>query len=764
MATSQKFGELLSQAIWKINLLRGNTGIQAIQDNIGYALGRDSGGSCVAYWRKGNVPKPEDLEDLARELLEHGGFSERRELSQFLVQGKHPDPQELCDRLWRDTPTVTKTETETLKCHNLPPRYGDFLGRDQDIRRVTEGLASRWPMISIEGLSGVGKSTLAIEIGYRCLLEPTAMLAPPFDAAFDAAFDAVVWISAQHRPEQPLWLQETLNTVARVLEQPLLSQLAPEQKWLEVEKLLRTQRVLVIVDNFETMEDRDLERWIESIPEPSKVILTTRHGKARRAWDVHLRGLAEADALLFIEKQLQRIGLPHKIEDAGWRSLVQVTDGNPKAIEMALGYLKHGVLNLNALIDALHTASQSVGRIFDDLFQRSWGTLSADARAALWAMSFFADTVSQEALGATAGLGAYHLHTALEQLTELALLEGDANLRYSMHPLTRAFVIAQLRAEPEWESAARERWIDWYTGFLATYIPQTGEYWSMLQSLDIEVTNLENLIQWTFEKEHALVPLLAQRVWYFLYIRGEWVACERYVRRAIQQAAQQQQTALRLWLEVHLARLLVQQANFAEAEERLLRAEAEINALNQVEYLVQTNIFNRLAQLYLLQGNLDEAERYGQQALALSEQFNDKYHRLRSHYRLGQVQLHRGQWAEAEHKYRELLVEARHEHWERQEGYCKLHLAIALIALARLDEAATLLTEAVDLAGKWKEPLLEGKAQLEQAILESRRGNIEPAGALARSALTLFQRFGDRYDEIKTADLLARLKATQGSA
>ena len=754
MATSQRFGELLSRAIRQASLRQNNAKIARIQDEIGYKLRPNSGGSCIAYWRKGNVPKLADLEALARELLTCGGFSTERELEQFLKAGGHPTPTQFCECWWRSAPTPPVPATP--KSHNLPPRYGDFLGRDQDIKRVTEGLASRWPMISIEGLSGVGKSTLAIEIGYRCLFEPVAMSAPPFDAAFDA----VIWISAQHRPQQEIWLQETLDTVARVLEQPLLSQLAPEQKRLEVEKLLRAQRVLVIVDNFETMEDQDLERWIESIPEPSKVILTTRHGKARRAWDVHLRGLAETDALLFIEKQLQRINLPHSNQAAGWLSLVHVTDGNPKAIEMALGYLKHGVLNLEALVNALHTASQSVERIFDDLFQRSWETLSVDSHAVLWSMSFFADTVSQEALGATAGLGAYRLHVALEQLTELALLEGDANLRYSMHPLTRAFVSAQLQAEPAWETAARERWIDYYTDFLARFTPQTGEYWSVLQELDIEVTSLENLTHWTFEKEHVLVPLLAKRIWYFLFIRGEWVACEKYVRRAIQQATQQQQTELRLWLEVHLARLLVQQANFAEAGDRLRRAEAEINALNQTELFVQTNILNRLAQLYLLQGDLDKAECYGKQALALSERFDDKYHRLRSRYRLGQVELHRELWAEAEQQYRELLAEAQQEHWERQETYCKLHLALALSGLARLDEAATLLAEAKDLGGKWKEPLLEGRAQLEQAKLESRCGGTESAVSLARSALTIFQRLGDRYDEIKTADLLAHLEIT----
>ena len=134
--------------------------------------------------------------------------------------------------------------------------------------------------------------------------------------------------------------------------------------------------------------------------------------------------------------------------------------------------------------------------------------------------------------------------------------------------------------------------------------------------------------------------------------------------------------------------------------------------------------------------------------------------RLRSRYRLGQVQLHRELWTEAEQQYRELLAEAQQAGWERQEAYSKLHLALALSGLARLDEAAALLTEAKDLGGKWKEPLLEGRAQLEQAKLESRCGGTESAVSLARSALTIFQRLGDRYDEIKTADLLAHLEIT----
>jgi hypothetical protein len=77
--------------------------------------------------------------------------------------------------------------------HNLPqPDYGQFIGREEELKRVHELLSpnSRHFVVTIDGIGGIGKSALALEVAHRYLRDYDR-LAP------EERFEAIIWTSAK---------------------------------------------------------------------------------------------------------------------------------------------------------------------------------------------------------------------------------------------------------------------------------------------------------------------------------------------------------------------------------------------------------------------------------------------------------------------------------------------------------------------------------------------------------------------------------------
>lgn len=157
MASSpHTFADLLTEAIYTIKA-HTEKNISVIQDELGYALGRE-GGSFIAFLRKGNVPSlVQDVEQLAFELVQRGGL-ERATCLRLLFSADHPDAKALAAQ-WFSSETdvyAARPAVEQLAPFVVGPPIKhprQFFGRPQELTRIF----SLWQALPLQHTAVIGE-------------------------------------------------------------------------------------------------------------------------------------------------------------------------------------------------------------------------------------------------------------------------------------------------------------------------------------------------------------------------------------------------------------------------------------------------------------------------------------------------------------------------------------------------------------------------------------------------------------------------------
>lgn len=591
--------------------------VRAVQEQCGERLHYNV--HTIGYWCRGFLSRPDQVESLVRYMIAKVRMVNWYHwANSLLIQTHYPHREALLQELF---PECTPPGEPVPVRSNLPPSFGDFVGRAEELHRVLQALDSaRWPVVAIEGLGGLGKTTLALQAARRCLPGPQGALQQPFTA--------VIWISAKDQPEKKLWFNDILTLVARELGYDAIAQHVSAQKRAIVNQLLAQQRTLLVIDNFETIDDRELDGWLEEVPEPSKVLITSRYAKLRAAKAIYLQGLKAADALAFIHRHERDLGLGALLasDETGLHALVQATEGNPKAMEMTLGHVRDGGLRIEEVVEHLYTMSRTVGDIFQYLFARAWQALTVDASHLLQVMPFFVDTASKEALGVAADLSGYQLETALEQLERMSLLErridDKMTVRYGIHPLTRAFARSKLAEAALWEQQARQRWSKYYLRFAEGKIERDrtkGRYWDALggggrlAALDPEWPNFQQVLAWAdvTKEDHLLVELMVLLV-HFLNRRGYYTERLAFATKAALAAHRLGQSVDEALLRIDaIGHIHIEKGDLEAAKEEVRRGLQLTQGLDNTQQAVKD--VQALAHAFLVRIYLQHIEQARQQ-------------------------------------------------------------------------------------------------------------------------------------------------------
>jgi LuxR family glucitol operon transcriptional activator len=681
------------------------------------------------------------------------------------------------------SPSVPQRVTPKIDLHpspriieNLPaPTCTSFIGREAEINRLLELLSPDHAahLISIDGIGGVGKTSLVVECARRCLKasrhpEPTSSL-PTFEVLLFVSAKLVHLEACGLLPvTDPLRsLKEILQQIADTLEDVDLTGADLREQSRHIKKALSQRRTLLIVDNLETVENpQTVLGFLNDLPASVKVVITTR--EQILFVPVRLISMPEPDALALIQYESQEKGVSLTPEAA--QSLFQATGGVPVAIRYVVGQLANGDV-LQEVLQGLKSAQSEVARF---CFEQSVHPLRGQpAHLLLIALALIPAPVLRTALVQVAipEVSTEVAHHSLAQLRKLSLINNPGN-RYSLLPLTQEYALSELDHDPECAVEIRQRWVKWYLQFSVAYAKQDAKAWrSQFDELQQEWQNLRTIADWCMaENWYSELLQLWQNLEACSYAMGRsrergsywgdrltwtnWLidAAEQRADRV----AQAQVMSDRAWTLI-----ATRKPNLRLEAETLLKQVWLLKDYQTLQF--QIKLTENMAVLRIQQEEFDEAAKWLDQTeeLLIQASLEDSEKRRQSiqlQYYRGMCWFKSGDMETSRKFFEDSRQQALTLQWERARRMAENWLASIAVFQGNLDEAEELLNEGLKAAEMHQDSLRMACVKKSFARLMQVRGNLLESQQWANEALEVFSSLGMDDDVEEVRAFLSNLK------
>ena len=393
----------------------------------------------------------------AADLLQHRFLNQEtarevaysRNLSEDVVfQRQRAAIAQLARVIWSQEMELRQRRVRRIEARLEPPTYSQLFGVVEtmaEARAQIEISSEPW-LVAIEGLGGVGKTSLADALAR--------------ELACGVRFHEIGWVSARRRlfrlsgDIEPLAGQPDLalaELVDRLIDQFELTGLrrrSDAEKRAGLRDFLRSRPCLIVIDNLETAADfGSLVSHLSGLVDPSKFLITTRYSlrDVSGVYILTLRQLSRDDTLALIRHEAETRGL-HDLATASEMELEQiydVTGGNPLATKLIVGQIH--TLSLPVALARFSAArGKPVEELLDFVYDNAWQVLDPGSRLVLRAMLLVAEEGGRlEQIAAAAELDEEDTAARLQRLAALSLVNvgGDWHeRRYSLHQLTQTFL------------------------------------------------------------------------------------------------------------------------------------------------------------------------------------------------------------------------------------------------------------------------------------------------------------------------------------
>ena len=410
-----------------------------------------------------------DLNNLIDETkkINHGMTEPDAGLDEF-IENLLEAPQELVTKV----PIGFYEDEYTEKIiNNLPiadyEYEGGFVGRADDEERIIKMLKSNMHrVITIAGAGGVGKSALTLKIVNDIIRDSLV------------EYDFIVWVSAKENKLSYLGIEdleptlknydELLDTILNVVGFDADSYGDDDnKKESDINDLFDAcNRVLLIIDNLETITDERIINFILDSHPNVNFIITSRRGLGQVERRYDLKELKEKDAIHLFriickEKGLQELQIA---DESLIRSYVKKVYCYPLAIKWVLGQAALGK-DIMCVIDGINEQSSDISKF---CFEQVFSDLSIEAKSILYALCLDNDAVPKGVLKYISNLDDISFEDCIHDLLIVSLIlpeqkvnkqNGEINSYYSLLPLTRGYVKVELDKNKDIKSQLQERMV-----------------------------------------------------------------------------------------------------------------------------------------------------------------------------------------------------------------------------------------------------------------------------------------------------------------
>lgn len=400
------------------------------------------------------------------------------------------------------------------------PHQPYFFGREEELAIIAEALdpeSNGWGVL-IDGLGGIGKTALAIRAGHL---------------ASDSVYPTKIFLSAKIREltpqgEQPLEdfmlpnYMVLLSELARELGDTGIERINPAERAREVRRLLENSHALIILDNLETFDEQERDRlfqFLKRLPHSCKAIVTSRRRTDVAAEIIRLDRLTHAAALSLIDKLAGRYPALQRATEAERQQLYETAGGNPLLLEWLAGQLGRPASRCRTIAQANQYLQQApphndpLEYIFGDLAD----TFTDSEAAVLAALSHFTLPAKVKWLADIAGIAVPAVQTALEDLTNRALVVSDVlGQSYSLWSLTASFL---RRRRPETVMASGNRLSDQIYALVQENGYDNHDRFPMLES---EWPCIEAALPLFVQGDYSQLSTVCDALYYFLTFSGRW--------------------------------------------------------------------------------------------------------------------------------------------------------------------------------------------------------------------------------------------------